>query len=620
MGAWPTLVLTVATSTTVTSTTWNADQILDPVEVRDSRIAPRTEDPSATTTVVAKKRLEAARRRGEDVGDIVDQVPGVRVLDLGGPVAPRLLTIRGGAPAQSVVVVDGVVMRNPFATGFDPTIVHPEAIDHLEVVRGGVGMTYGDGALTGALVVDTFGGAPRTAATATFGSLGTVRLSAATSVLPVAIAASYERSNGRFTFVDRQVGLPDATFERENNDLSRATLSVALDRDVAQGRLSIRAGGASISAGTPGLVNAPGISGEARDERRSGRASAVYEQATSTGKAELRVSGFLLDLDYRDPPNDVASDTTMTALSAEGALDLLWGDGQLARVEVTTTQERASSTVFGEVTRGRAALAVTDEVELGDVVLHGGLRAAHVGPRGFHLLPRLGAVWTATTGLTVRFGAGRALRTPALDELYHPPEVGFVGNPDLVAETAWEVEVSARWERAVTVMAAVFARRIEDTILYLNRNAFVVRPENVGRADAVGGELEVSKSLTVGGFELVGVASSSLLGSKLAATGSRLPTQPVLAYAGELSASRWDVTLRTAVRGFSRTFTRLTPADDNVVRAYLRWDAGVTVNAFDDWSVSGTVENLLDTQTLQTVNRYPVPGRTAFVTLRWAHE
>ncbi|MEQ8273509.1 MAG: TonB-dependent receptor [Deltaproteobacteria bacterium] len=620
MSAWATVALAVATSTTVTSTVWAPDQVLDPVEVRDTRLLPRTDDPSATTTVVAKQRLEDARRRGEDVADLVDQVPGVRVLDLGGPVAPRLLTVRGGSPAQSTIVVDGVVLRNPFATGFDPTLVHPEAIDHLEVVRGGVGMTYGDGALTGALVVDTFGGARRTAATATFGSLGTLRLSGTTNVLPVAIAASYERSNGRFTFVDRQVGLPDATFERDNNERSRATLSVAADRDVAGGRLSLRAGGALIDAGTPGLVNAPGLSGEARDSRRTGRVSAVYRMPMATGSAEVRVSGFVLDLDYRDPPNEITSDTTMTALTAEGAMDFLWGGGQLARVEVTGTQERASSTEFGEVSRGRAALAVTDEIEWGDVVVHGGVRAVHVGPRGFHLLPRVGAAWTATTALELRVGVGRALRTPALDELYHPPEVGFVGNPDLLPETAWEAELSAHLLRPVRIVAAVFARRIRDTILYLNRNAFVVRPENVGDADALGGELEIAATRTFGGFEVAGVASSSLLWSRLAATGARLPTQPVLSYAGQASVSRWRTTLFSAVRGFSRTFTRLRPADDNVVRAYFRWDAGLTVLPFDDVSIAVTVENLLDTRTLQTLNRYPLPGRTAFLTARWVLE
>lgn len=615
MSAWPFVLGFVATTTT--STTWHTDQILDTVHVEDTRIQPETADPSATATIVEARRLESARRRGEDVGDIVDQVPGVRVLDLGGPVAPRAVTIRGGAPAQSALVVDGVVMRTPFATGLDPTLVHPEAIRHLEVVRGGLGSTYGDGALTGALVIRTIHDEPRSSATLTVGSLKTARLSAMTTMLPIAIAASYERSDGRFTYVDRQPGLPDETFVRENNERERATLSLSTDHRIGDGHLWLRAGGSLSDSGTPGLANAPDISGEARDERRSGRASAVWRQTLPEGAAELRVSGYVLDLDYRDPPQEIASDTTLTAISAEGALELLWGGGQLARAEIVATREQAESSVFGDVDRGRLSLALTDEIEFGDVVVHAGARGVHVGPRQFHLLPRVGAVWTATTGFELVFGIGRALRTPAIDELFHPPEVGFSGNPDLVAETAWEVELSARYRRGLALSTTVFARRISNAILYLNRNAFVVRPENVGDADAVGGEVEVGGETTLAGFELDAMASGSLLFSRLAATGARLPTQPVFSYAGQLRATRWNVTLGTFLRGFSETFTRITPADDNVVRAYFRWDAALTVHPFEAWSLSAKVDNILDTRTLQTVNRFPLPGRTAFVTLRF---
>lgn len=610
------LLFLVVTATAATSTT-----SIETILVEDSRLERLVMDPSASASIIEARRMEEARRRGEGVAAIVDQVVGVRVLDYGGPVAPAAVTVRGGTPSQAALVVDGVVMRSPFAMGMDPSLVHPEAIAHLEVVRGGVGSTFGDGALTGAVVVRTIDQrTPRTSATATFGSLGTLRLSAMTSMLPVAVAATFERADGRFTYVDRQPGLPDATFERENNDTTRGTVSLATTRKVGDGSVWVRAGGSAQDAGVPGLANTADVSREARDVRRTGRAAAGWRLPIEDGSAELRVSAFALDLDYEDPPNDVASDTTMTALAAEGTVERAL-EGHLLRLDFAATLEGASSSVFGDVDRGRLSIAAFDEFAFSDFVVHGGARVAHVGPRGFFALPRLGILWTPTPGFEVTLGAGRSLRTPAIDELYHPPEVGFTGNPDLVAETSWEAEASVRRRGAVTVVGTVFGRRITDTILYLNRNAFVVRPENVGDADAIGAELEAQADVEVGGFGLVAAASASLLYSRLRATGERLPTQPIVSYAAQLAASRWGVQLALFARGFSETFTRLRPSDVNVVRPFLSIDAAITVAEFFDlFAVSAVVRNVLDDRALMTVNRYPLPGRTAFVTLRFSFD
>jgi outer membrane receptor protein involved in Fe transport len=188
-----------------------------------------------------------------------------------------------------------------------------------------------------------------------------------------------------------------------------------------------------------------------------------------------------------------------------------------------------------------------------------------------------------------------------------------------VAETSWEVEVSARRRGDLSLAASVFARRIEETILYLNRNAFLVRPENVGDADALGAELEVGGEIEHAGFLVAGGASASLLAARLDATGDRLPTQPVLSYAAQVSAARWGVQLAGFARGFSSTFTRLRPSSSNIVRPYFAIDLSVTVaEILDLFSVSAVVRNVLDDRALMTVNRYPLPGRTAFVTVRFS--
>lgn len=115
------------------------------VEVRD-RAPAGPADPTATRTELSAVRLERARRRGEEVGSLVDAVAGARVLDLGGPLAQRRLTLRGGSPAQAAVVVDGVVLRSPFAGGVDLGLFPAELLEGVTVHRGGQGATLGEGA------------------------------------------------------------------------------------------------------------------------------------------------------------------------------------------------------------------------------------------------------------------------------------------------------------------------------------------------------------------------------------------------------------------------------------------------------------------------------------------
>ena len=107
-------------------------------------------------------------------------------------------------------------------------------------------------------------------------------------------------------------------------------------------------------------------------------------------------------------------------------------------------------------------------------------------------MPSLGASVLIHDDLQFRSSLGRAFRAPALDELYHPPERGFSGNPGLQPESAWEADFGLKWiwQTSQILDLSVYARRLDDTILYLNRNAFEVRPENVGVATALGIELE----------------------------------------------------------------------------------------------------------------------------------
>lgn len=580
----------------------------------------QTVDPSATITRISPERLERARARGEGLGRVVDQAAGARVLDLGGPVGQQQLTLRGGAPTQALVVVDGVPLRTPFARGFDIGLVHPERLEEVELVRGGQGASWGDGALTGVLALSTRGeDAPSGyAASLVVGSMSTARVSASASAAGLSAAATYERTAGDFGYTSRLTDLEDVERVRENNDAQRITFGAGAGFDLAGGRLQLRGGGAYRAAGVPGFADSPSESRVAREQTWQGRLHAAWRRNLDWGDgAELTLAGHgaVLDLAYQDPANDVATDLDFISGGFDGALNLGLGAAHLLRFTLFAGGEGVSGPELPG--RARFALGIGDEWTLSQVALFGALRAEVVGGQRIAVLPRLGARWFVTTELSLAVALGRSLRTPTLDELHHPVELAYSGNPELESEQAWEAELSARLRWGpIDAQLATFVRRIERTILYLNRNAFLVRPENVGGARAAGGELELSARGQLGPIRLSGAGQVSLLASELEETGARLPTQPVWSTAVEGVAGWGPVDLDSALRAFGPTFVNLRPSPQNRVPAYLRWDLGARIVIGPHLMLGAEVQNVLDRRTLASVNRFPLPGRTVFVSLR----
>ena len=578
-------------------------------------------DPSAVVSRVSEARLERARARGEDLGGVLDAVPGARVLDQGGPVSTRRLTVRGGTPAQALLVVDGVALRAPFAGGFDLGLVHPESVARLELLRGGQGATFGEGALTGVLWVDTRrpSDAAAGALTLGYGSFNTARASGTVWAGPVTVSGALERTDGDFGYVSSLFALPDQARIRTNNDAARGSLAVSAEHEFAdQTRFTLRAGGSLREGGVPGLAASPGESLDARERRATAQTRLGLETRTREGgRGELGLQVALLDLDYAEPSSGRASQTRFWVVGGEGALSLALGGGHVARGALGASVELSESSEHGAPRRPRAHLAASDEVHLGGLTLFGALRLEVIGALEPVVLPRIGARQRLGGGFFVSGGAGRSLRAPSIDELYHPRVVGFSGNPELLPESSWEVDGAFGWSGGgAEARVALFAREIADAILYLNQNAFEVRPENVGEATAAGAELEVSWGGRALGFELAACGSLSFLEARLGATGGPLPTQPRWSAAGELSIRRGVVEVDSAVRAFGPTTSNLWATPESEVPAYLRWDLGLAVRAAEWLTMSLEAQNLLDERRLQTVSRFPLPGRTFFAALR----
>ena len=168
---------------------------------------------------------------------------------------------------------------------------------------------------------------------------------------------------------------------------------------------------------------------------------------------------FLLD---RDRPSfyDAVHTTDGQTLSLTRRVAL--GRGAEMAVGLDGSRESIDSNVLGDRDRGRGGLFAELHVVSGGFETSVGARAERAVGRTW-FLPQIAAMraagsWRFTASL------GRAMRLPSFTELYSNSPA-YVGDPNLVAETAWGLELGARGPLGpLDVSAKVFHRRGDDMI------------------------------------------------------------------------------------------------------------------------------------------------------------
>ena len=130
----------------------------------------------SSVSVISGERI--ARAAPGSLAHVLRGVPGVSVIESGGPGATAEIRIRGAETGHTLVLIDGVRV-NDFATArddFDFSLIAPADIDRIEILRGPQSAVYGSDAMGGVVNIITRK-APKgkltTTASAEIGSYGT---------------------------------------------------------------------------------------------------------------------------------------------------------------------------------------------------------------------------------------------------------------------------------------------------------------------------------------------------------------------------------------------------------------------------------------------------------------
>jgi vitamin B12 transporter len=555
----------------------------------------------AAATVI--DAAEIARAKTTTLLDLLRTVPGLDVVQSGGPGGVTSLFLRGASSTQTLVLVDGVTLNSPYFGGTDLSSLSTANVERVEVVRGPYSALYGSEAIGG--VVRIF-----TRKSADAGISGNASFAMGNGDAKEGfgeIRLSEGRYSGTFGF-RRTLSWGD----QANEFFSGTTLSGALTAQVGEGA-------------TAGLVL----------RREMGRTGVPTDGATPTPQRSTSAETTTLEVpfslplsrnisldasvravrdrpEYADPADPFFSSSTTDARRVGGRLAATgtWGAHRLAvgadyeRTEVSS-ESNLGVALDGATSRTFALFAEDRMGFFSDrLVATAGIRWDDHSAFGSAVSPRVTVAWRVLPSLKLRGAAGSAFRAPSLGELYYP----YSGNSDLQPErsTGWEVGAEQTLAPGVVAEVTGFWNDIRDLIQY---DAQTFSNANVGHARTRGVEFAVRTAVGETAFLR---ASYTYLDAKDLDADTPLIRRPrhrasVTAGSGFGKGGSFSVT---------GIFTGTRPDRDaadftTVVESppYVRVDAALTlppvVLSLSPWV---RVTNLFD-RAYAEVNGFPAPGR-----------
>ena len=146
---------------------------LPPVVVTPTRLPTPESEVGSSITVITSEEIE--RKQERTLPDALKDVPGLNVVQTGGPGGQTSVFLRGANANQTKVFIDGIDATDPATGTFNFEHILTWDIDRVEIVRGPQSGLYGADAIGGVvnIITKTGSGPPQFGGSIEGGSFGT---------------------------------------------------------------------------------------------------------------------------------------------------------------------------------------------------------------------------------------------------------------------------------------------------------------------------------------------------------------------------------------------------------------------------------------------------------------
>lgn len=587
------------------STTAFAD---DPEEllVTASRQPETISEALASASIFNREDIE--RSQAQSLPELLSLAPGVNIASTGGRGGLASVFMRGTNANQVLVLIDGIKASSP-SSGLSQLQYLPlEQIERIEMVRGPRSSLYGSEAIGGVIQIFTRKGETGFHPRAMLGAgsydsyQGSLGLAGGSGQGWFNLQIDGETSKGFDACNNRN---PFCGNEPDRDAFDNKALGLNLGY-----RLNDRAEVGLILQNSSGTSENDSTWSNKSEYQLQTLGLNARLQATDAWSISLNAGQYLDNADnFLDSLFMDYLNTSRTSLSLQNDFKLpknqtltLGLDRQWDEVDATTNYSRSHNQNTGLFGQWRASLG-QHELQLG-------LRRDDNAQFGQHDTGNLAWGYGFANGLHAFASYGTAFAAPTFNDLYYP---FGMGNPNLKPTRSKSLELGLKGTTGpLAWRSSLYQTRIDDLIAW-NSTRFTT--ENIDKARIQGLELGLDTQLL--GWQLA--ASLDLIDPKNHSAGpnhgKQLARRPEQTFTLSLDRDFGRYSLGATLLAESQRFDD--PANKVKLDAFAKLDLRAEYRFDRNWRLQAKLDNLFD-ERYQTAKDFNLPGRSAFVTLRYA--
>lgn len=484
---------------------------LDEVVVSPTGVPTPARETASAVTVVTAQEIERQQRR--TLPQALAAVPGLNLVQTGGPGGQSSVFMRGTNANHVKVLVDGIEMNDPSAPNraFDFGQMLTSDIERIELLRGPQSGLYGANALGGVIAITSKRGEgpPKLSASVEAGSYGSFKqslgLSGGNDRFDYAFGVSHFRSDSTPA---TPPGLVPAGRRRNPNSYDNwsysARLGARLTDTLSVGWVGRYSDGQLLFTGDSGFPSRPD----------SFRSSQNYRQAFTRGEVVWDpldgrfVSRFGLSYGNQHRSNRAPDAAGMLGLpianlgersKLDWRGDLRLTSGQMLAMGLQYETERLDSGTLAASSGNKGAFLEWQSSWSERFFTVANIRYDHDDEFGGHTTYRIAPVFIVPgTDTRLKASYGTGFKAPTLSERFSDsrPAFNFHGNPDLKPEESrgWDLGFEQPLPGGRATLGATWFHNDIDNLILTNRS--FTSYENIGRATTRGAEAIAALELT----------------------------------------------------------------------------------------------------------------------------
>lgn len=598
-------------STLITSTSFAAESLLEPIVVTASRYSESLSATLASTVLITRKDIDNSN--AVTLEELLISVPGLDIKPNGSYGKSTSIFMRGAGSSHTVVLIDGAKLYS--ATGGSTAYQHIplSQIERIEIVKGSRSGLYGSGAIGGVIHIFTRQGKRQSATSASIesGSNSTSEIttghSGKTGKLAYSLFLSHLDTQGidsiEHSTVNDKDGYDNSSVTTNLNYNINSYIDIDFNLLHATGMTQYDNCYNDSFAVSDDCYS--DIKQQSVITKLNYKPDANYDVSLQFGQSTDYSNNF-----WENTPNNTF-ETIHSSLTIQSNIQL--SENHLLIAGIDNTEDDVAATPYNSFdnTRDNNALFLSWKGTFNETTINSSLRNDDNEQFGSHVTGSLSAGYDITETMNTFISYGTGFNAPTFNDLYFP----FYGNEDLIQEESRTFEIGIRESKRPLMWEVNLYKTNIDNLIAYDSSIFIAN--NISKAEIDG--IEATLHTKFSNWD-VKFTTSYLepINKDSANYGNILPGRLQQSTSIDLSREFGKTYFSLKLLNQGKRFVNV--INDQTVDEYTKVDVKARHKLYQTLILSAEINNLLDEEYAANgdgFSTYPAPRRTIFIGLEY---